>query len=258
MPRPKPFTKADIEQRQQLSDLTVSAHSENHAHARTITAFIEKMACRASMLDEQKEKFANEIRTSIQTYQLRCLQHKQELPARQAAALERVAATAERARRRLTPSALDHLQKELDVLPQPLRMELHVEDRPHHAVVPWLDGLIDAVEKRLPYWRCHVLQHRPSGESGIGSALRQSLLDILVRHSPDMRDADARRRDADARGRVESLLRKLGLRVPAAKKNRALFTGKQAETLHPAKLRRATHPSGEQRSRAKRLSGLTF
>jgi hypothetical protein len=248
MPRPKPFTQADIEQRQQLYHaLLAEKPSFNAAHERTIAAFIEK----TSVLDDRKNKFTNEIRTSIHTYWLRRLQHKQELPARQAATLERVARSAERTSRRPTTSAVDDLQKQLDALPLALRMELHVEDRPHHAVASWLDRLIDAVNKRLVYWRRHGQQHRPAGERGIGLALRQSLLDILVRYS-DMSEADACRR-------VESLLRELGLRVLVAKKHHALFTGKPSTaTLHMIKLRRATHPSREQRARAKRLSGLTF
>jgi hypothetical protein len=257
MRRAKPFTQADIEQRQQLSKRKGENHallaeepSFNAVHERTIAAFVEQMPCRASMLDDQKKKFANEIRTSIQTYRLRPLAQKQEQPARLAAAFEEIIRAAGWARRRSTRSALDDLQKQLEALPLALRMELHVEDRPRHAVAPWLDRLIDAVEKRLVYWRRHVQQHRPVGEGGIGLALRQSLLDILMRYS-DVSEADARRR-------VESLLRGLGLRVPVAKKNRALFTGKRAVTLHPVKFRQATRPSKQQRARAKRLSGLTF
>src|SRR5262249_47122832 len=148
MPRAKPFSRLDVEQRSKKTEVN--------------PALIDKLVRRVGVSGRaQKEKPRYKVRWTIPAYRARILAGQEERPARQVAALN--------------PGlklARDGLAW-LDSLPMGVLTGSQAGD-----TKTCLEALVARIENRVAYWQRHVKTHRPAGEGAVGLGLRRALTAI--------------------------------------------------------------------------------
>jgi hypothetical protein len=215
MSRADPFTRSDIEWR----------HIEAGVYPRLIESLTDKAPIIAKKgfptLEAAKQRFAQELCCAIWVYRARVIADKQERPARIVATLKQGEKLAKK------------LLEWLNSLPPRVRFELRAEgiECLLNDLAVLLDALGSNATRRSTYWQSHVASHRPSGAANASRDLRQSLIDLVTRFSPDnpLDDDRAKRKNKGNRIRwVATAAKAIGARYPDEKKNLGRFIGKRA------------------------------
>ena len=245
MSRADPFTHSDIERRR----------NEARVDPRLVESLTDKAPTIAAKgfptLEAAKQRFAQELCCTIWAYRARIIADKQERPARVVATLKRGEGP--------TKKLLEWLKS----LPQSVRFELRAEgiEGLLNELAVLLDALGSNAKKRSAYWQGHVELHRPSGAANASLTLRQSLIDIITRFSPDDPSDSERQKRKNRHNRdrwVATAAKAIGAKYPDEKKNRGRFTGER--TVNTQRLimklpkRRRLERSKEERERARRLA----
>jgi hypothetical protein len=178
VPRANPFTRSDTEKRR--------------IEARVDPSLVKVLTDEAPIvvkkgyptLEVAKERFAFELVSTIWAYRARVIGNKQERPARIVATLKQGAGR--------TKKLLEWLKS----LPQSVRFELRaegIEDLLNDQAV-LLDALYSNARSRSAYWQDRVETHRPTGAGDASLTLRQSLMDLINRFSPEDPSVSARQK----------------------------------------------------------------
>ena len=168
---------------------------------------------------------------TIWAYRARIIADKQERPARVVATLKRG----------------EGHNKEVVRMAQvtspkcPLRIARGRDRRLAQRVSRPPDALGSNAKKRSAYWQGHVVLHRPSGAANASLTLRQSLIDIITRFSPDDPSDSERQKRKNRHNRdrwVATAAKAIGAKYPDEKKNRGAIhrraNGQHAEADHEA------------------------
>jgi hypothetical protein len=205
MPRATYFSRSEVERRG--TDALVDCD------------LLKRLSLKAPIPDQAREMLKYELRDTVWHYRTLIIARNQERPARNVAALKRGLGSSKR------------LLESLNSLPPSLRMELRaggVEQFLEDLKV-LIKELVAGAQSRSAYWQTHVVQHRPSGESDVGTWLRQDLTAIIAKHSAAA--------EPIRRRWVADVAKAIGAKYPHEKKNKKRFLGEQ---LGKDKRRRTT------------------
>jgi hypothetical protein len=233
VPRPKAFTRSDVDSRDIVTIRRASAvagpgfdatqkqipngtnnRGTEQSETRAIKAAVSlnQKLLAAGMSEAHTKEVERQVMLAFKSYDATLRVETQERPGRIAAALKGG----------LRPTM--ELRKWLVTLPPSLRLPLGtggLEDQ--------LDELLNRIKKQVGYWQTHVFQNRP--KSVASSVLRKKLISIVTENAPDVADDRIQKHKRASKRNIERwvaiTLAGAGIKFPEPKKNRKRFTGQQ-------------------------------